>query len=167
MAYWAHNAADAFKRTLGECRGVMYKDTLIYILSICVNMTLVCFLLMPCCSIYIKVVPGGAGHVWFIGRFILRHLTRAFILYITTVWRSLKSHLFIGWGRMWWTASYSVCWWQMWWFDTGWIFHTCSSKGSTFLSFFPDVASMCTILNHTQPHLEGLLFFCVPHLYTS
>lgn len=55
-------AADAFKRTLGECRGVMYKDTLIYILSICVNMTLVCFL-MQCRSIYIKVVPGGAGHV--------------------------------------------------------------------------------------------------------
>lgn len=39
-------------------------DAEIYILCVLVNIILACLLLMQCCSMH--MVPGGAGHVWFI-----------------------------------------------------------------------------------------------------
>lgn len=65
------------------------EDADIYILCTPANMTLACLLLMQHCSMH--MVPGGAGHVWFI-RCVPTHRPRAFILAISIPeWRSLQT----------------------------------------------------------------------------
>lgn len=74
----AFGAAGAFQEDMlvGQKRETK-EDADIYILSVClVNVTLACLLLMQCCSMH--MVPGGAGHVWFI-RSVPTHRLRAFI----------------------------------------------------------------------------------------
>lgn len=103
------------------------------------------------------VVPGGAGHVWFMWR-VRCDPTRRPSAFLPATYTSecVNSHLFIGWQKRWQTdPQLQVCvfWWQMWWFDTGWKLHTC-------FSLLPWCRSC------TQPHLEILLFFCATQFFT-
>lgn len=132
------SAAGAFKKTWRECRGVRQKTHrhTVNILRVLVNKTLACLLLMQCCSMHI--VPGGAGHVWFI-QCVPTQAEGFHTSYLYSwVKEFAESHLFIGWQRRWQTDPQVLecfLWWQMWRFDTVWTSHTCSLNESTFLPF--------------------------------
>lgn len=126
-------------------------QTQAYVLCMPVNITLVCLILMQCCSVH--VVAGGAGHVWFMWR-VQRLPTRRPSVFLPASYTS-------EWGL--WIPTFSLVQerWQtdlqlqecVCWFDGGWKLHTCFS-----------LLPWCRPC--TQPHLEILLFFCAMQLYT-
>lgn len=103
-------------------------------------MTLACLLLMQCCSMH--MVPGSAGHVWFI-QWVHSH-THAQGFHTGDLYSLAEefeeSHLFIGWQRRWQTdpqVQGCFCWWQMWRFDSLNLAHMLTEKKHISLSY-PD-----------------------------
>lgn len=89
VAHWVQ-CCRCFQEDMSGVQGSETKgDAEIYILCVLVNIILACLLLMQCCSMH--MVPGGAGHVWFI-RCVPTHRPRAFMPAISIPeWRSLQS----------------------------------------------------------------------------
>lgn len=134
------SAADALKRTrqTGVQGREIKKDVDIYILCMLVNKALASLSLMQCSSMH--MVPGGAGHVWFIWCIPTRR-QRDFMLHSIYLYSPVEefvvSHLSIGWQQGWQTDPlvHGCFFTPM--ADVA-IWHgscTCSLKESTFLSF--------------------------------